>query len=106
MTQGFVKVILFLESETCCIKVSDSGIGISKEEQNRVFERFYRVRSQALEAVDGTGLGLSIVRSSISALSGSISLESAKGKGSTFLVKIPVKTPAKKKDRRKHISFI
>ena len=75
----------------CCIKISDSGIGIPEEEQKKVFERFYRGKSMASQEAGGTGLGLSIVFSSITALSGSIELESTEGKGSIFTVKIPVK---------------
>lgn len=97
---GFIKIGLFSERGMCCIKISDSGIGIPEKEQKKVFERFYRVKTQASEIAGGTGLGLSIVLSSVSALSGSIQLKSIEGKGSTFTVKIPVKT-ANRKGRRK-----
>ncbi len=88
---GFVRIELFSEKDMCCIKISDSGIGIPEEEQKKVFERFYRGKSMASQEAGGTGLGLSIVFSSITALSGSIELESTEGKGSIFTVKIPVK---------------
>lgn len=88
---GFVKIELFLEKDICCIKISDSGIGIPKEEQEKVFERFYRGKSRASQEAGGTGLGLSIVFSSVAALSGSVQLESTEGKGSIFTVKFPVK---------------
>jgi len=97
---GFVKIVLFLEQDMCCIRVLDSGIGIPREEQKKVFERFYRVKSRTSEETGGTGLGLSIVLSSVSMLSGSVELESTEGKGSTFTVKIPVK-PVNRKSRRK-----
>ncbi len=88
---GFVRIELFSEKDMCCIKISDSGIGIPEEEQKKVFERFYRGKSMASQEAGGTGLGLSIVFSSITALSGSIELESTEGKGSIFTIKIPIK---------------
>lgn len=102
MAYGFVKIELFLEKSMCCIRIIDSGIGIPEEEQQRVFERFYRGKSRASQKTEGTGLGLSIVFSSVVALSGTIQLESTEGKGSMFTVKIPVKSNVlKHKDRRK-----
>lgn len=87
---GWVKVSLDREPEKCCIRVSDSGIGIAESEKERVFERFYRADKQHSREIGGTGLGLSIVSEAVSLLGGTIELESRIGRGSTFTVKIPL----------------
>lgn len=70
--------------------IKDSGIGISEDDQARIFERFYRVdRSRSLET-GGTGLGLAIVKETLDTLDGDIRIESHKGLGTTFTVDIPL----------------
>jgi two-component system phosphate regulon sensor histidine kinase PhoR len=69
--------------------VADSGIGIPREEQQRVFERFYRVDKGRSREVGGTGLGLSIVKHLVQSLGGRISLISRPGKGSAFSAYLP-----------------
>lgn len=70
--------------------IKDSGIGISEDDQARIFERFYRVdRSRSLET-GGTGLGLAIVKETLDTLDGDIRIESHKGLGTTFIVDIPL----------------
>ena len=71
------------------IQVSDTGIGIPEEDQERIFERFYRVDKGRSRNSGGTGLGLSIVRNLVKLLGGSISVSSQVGKGSTFKVFLP-----------------
>jgi two-component system, OmpR family, phosphate regulon sensor histidine kinase PhoR len=71
------------------LEVQDSGIGIPRDEQPRVFERFYRVDKARSRELGGTGLGLSIVKHLVQSLQGRITLESRPGVGSTFLVYLP-----------------
>lgn len=71
------------------IKVSDNGIGISPEEQTRIFERFYRVDYGRSRDAGGTGLGLSIVAHIARAHGGSVRVWSRPGQGSTFTLRIP-----------------
>lgn len=71
------------------IKVKDNGVGISPEDQARIFDRFYRVRRPENESIEGTGLGLTIVQKLVEAHHGQIGLESFLGEGSTFYVTLP-----------------
>lgn len=77
--------------EHCTIWVSDTGIGISPEEQGRVWERFYRPSNPLAVEASGLGVGLSIVKSLVEAHGGRAWLESTPGAGSTFTVLLPVK---------------
>lgn len=72
--------------------VSDSGYGISEEDQAQVFRRFFRSSDATERAVQGTGLGLSIVQAIVEGHEGTISVESALGEGSTFTVLLPLAT--------------
>jgi len=74
----------------CRLEVSDTGIGLSPEDQERVFERFYRVDRARSRDLGGTGLGLSIVKNTVRNLGGEVGVRSVLGKGSTFWVELPV----------------
>lgn len=71
------------------VTITDQGIGIAQEDQERIFERFYRVDAARSRQTGGTGLGLSIVKHVISNHGGEVSLWSQQGKGSTFTVRLP-----------------
>lgn len=76
------------------VQVSDNGPGIPYEDQEHIFERFYRVHKDRSRATGGTGLGLSIVKSLVEAHGGRVSLQSIPGAGSTFHVIIPTEPVA------------
>jgi two-component system phosphate regulon sensor histidine kinase PhoR len=85
------KVLVKLGEEGGFLKatVSDTGIGIKKEDLSRIFDKFYRVKTSETRQIVGTGLGLSIVKSIVDAHLGSISVESEEEKGTTFTILFP-----------------
>ena len=86
------KIDVFTENvkDFVIIKVKDNGVGMSKIAQKRVFEKFYREHTGDLHDVKGHGLGLAYVKKIIDDHNGQIYVESEKGKGSTFIIKIPL----------------
>jgi two-component system sensor histidine kinase SenX3 len=89
-----VGVVIEADDDVAKILVKDSGIGIAKDEQARVFERFYRVDQSRSRETGGTGLGLSIVKHAAISHLGDVQLFSKPGVGSTFTLRLP--TVAKK----------
>ena len=87
---GWVHVSLDADHQFCYIKVEDNGIGIPEDQQDNVFERFYRVDKARSRETGGTGLGLAITRNIILLHQGIIRLTSKEGEGSSFLVRIPL----------------
>lgn len=87
---GRVTLKISEENNHCKIAVTDTGIGISAENQKRVFERFYRVDSSRSKKTGGTGLGLSIVKHVTEHHGGRIELESAEGEGTRVVCFVPV----------------
>ncbi|MBX3411693.1 MAG: HAMP domain-containing protein [Pirellulales bacterium] len=85
---GGVAITTYTEGEFALLEVSDSGIGIAAEHQDRVFERFYRVDRARSRELGGTGLGLSIVKHLAQAFGGGVGLRSTLGQGSTFFVRL------------------
>lgn len=88
--QGRVRVQVGCEGSEAVLRVSDTGLGIAAEHQERVFERFYRVDKGRSRESGGTGLGLSIVRHLVENFAGAVELESSLNRGSTFTVRIPL----------------
>ncbi len=84
-----IVVSTYSKNHLSYVSVQDHGIGIPLEDQNRIFERFYRVDKSHSRATGGTGLGLSIVKHAVKISHGTIHLESELGKGSTFTVSFP-----------------
>ncbi|MFA7533155.1 MAG: ATP-binding protein [Tissierellaceae bacterium] len=85
-----IAVSLGQEEEYLYIKVQDNGAGIPKEDQKRIFERFYRVEKGRSRDLGGTGLGLSIARQIVEAHKGDISLKSTPGEGTIVEVRLPL----------------
>ncbi len=83
---GSVSVILGRTGIHPTLQVTDTGIGIAREDQNRIFERFYRVDKSHSKQSGGTGLGLSIVKHAVAYHNGSITLDSTPGEGTTITV--------------------
>ncbi|MBR6614613.1 MAG: ATP-binding protein, partial [Lachnospiraceae bacterium] len=90
---GSVTVTVDQENGHTYLLVKDTGIGISKENQERVFERFYRVDKSRSKATGGTGLGLAIVKHIVSQHNATISIESEVGKGTEIRVDFAELTP-------------
>ena len=84
-----VSVFLTQTAQEIHIVVKDTGVGIPKEDQDRVFERFYRVDKSHSKEIGGTGLGLSIVKHAVGALKGSVILRSEEGNGTEICMKFP-----------------
>ncbi|RME56570.1 MAG: ATP-binding protein, partial [Caldilineae bacterium] len=93
---GEVRLSARVVDHTCEIRVEDTGPGIPEEDLPHIFERFYRVdKSRSRRAArngqsSGAGLGLSIVQTLVERNGGRISAESAIGKGTTFIVELPL----------------
>lgn len=88
--EGWVHVSLNADHKYFYVKVSDSGMGIPKEDQDHIFERFYRVDKSHSREIGGTGLGLAITRNAVIMHRGSIKVYSEPEEGTTFTVRIPL----------------
>lgn len=87
---GYVKVVLEEVQDRICIRFQDDGIGITEEDQSRIWNRFYQA-DKSHSKDKGFGLGLPMVKQIIDAHKGTISVESELGKGTTFIVLLPKK---------------
>lgn len=89
-TKGTIRFGFKIEGNLVCFHVEDEGIGISPEAINRIFENFVQEDISRTRQHEGSGLGLSIARGLVTLLGGDISVDSAKGAGSSFKIRIPV----------------
>jgi signal transduction histidine kinase len=84
-----VEMDLSASPETVTIRVHDHGLGIPREQRDKIFERFYRVTGPSQRAIPGLGMGLYIVAEIVKGHEGTITVDSEVGKGSTFTVTLP-----------------
>ena len=88
---GKVSIELHRQGDKIEFKISDTGPGISEEDQERVFERFFKADKARTRSNGGSGLGLSIVKKIVEMHAGTIDLESKPGEGTTFTIALPIK---------------
>jgi two-component system phosphate regulon sensor histidine kinase PhoR len=87
-----IKITTHSTAKSLVIRIEDNGIGMSKETQRRIFEKFYRAHTGNLHNVKGFGLGLSYVKTIVEAQRGKIKVDSTIGKGTTFTLEFPLKS--------------
>jgi len=85
-----ITVALRRQEDFIVISVTDQGVGIPRDEQQKIFDRFHRVSTGLVHDVKGSGLGLSIVRHIVEAHGGKVAVDSRPGEGSTFSIHLPI----------------
>ena len=88
--EGKIEIKVFQKSLNLIIEISDTGIGIPKQEYERIFERFYMVDKSRSQKIGSTGLGLSIVKHIVNSHKGSIKVKSKINVGTTIIIKLPI----------------
>ena len=88
--RGSVSVVVTARDDRVVLRVSDTGVGIASSEIGRVFDRFHRVRDDDIRSVEGTGIGLTLVAEAARAMSGTATVDSEPGLGSSFEVTLPL----------------
>ncbi|MBM3309418.1 MAG: ATP-binding protein, partial [Candidatus Altiarchaeales archaeon] len=92
---GKIEVTASKDGDFVLVEVRDTGIGIPEEDKEKVFEKYYQVKSGSVTSTGGSGLGLVICKSIVEDLGGKIWVESKLGKGSTFKFTLPYKEAKK-----------
>ena len=87
---GEIVLNLKAEEKQCLIIVNDTGIGIPADQLNKIFDRFHQVDSSQTRGYEGSGLGIALAKELVELHHGIITVESAEGKGSTFIVRLPL----------------
>lgn len=88
--ESWIRVQLEHEGNNAIVRISDTGIGISPEDQKRIFERFFKADRSHSRKYAGSGMGLAIVKKIVSLHQGEITVESTAGEGTTFIVVLPM----------------
>lgn len=88
--EKYIAISASIEDDFAVIHVEDKGIGISLEDQDRIFDTFYRAEDEKIQSLAGAGLGLTIIRHIVEAHNGKIEVESSPGKGSKFSLYLPL----------------
>lgn len=88
--KGEITIKVLKVSDNLEIRISDTGLGMSAEDQKNLFQKFYRVKTDDTSKIRGTGLGLWITKQIVELMNGKISVESILGKGSDFIVQFPI----------------
>ncbi len=86
-----IEIKVWLSGKEVMTSIRDRGLGISKKDQDKIYDRFYRCEESQELGIKGSGIGLTIVQRLVAAHRGRISLESSPGKGSTFTIVVPIK---------------
>lgn len=103
---GKIGLSLYQTSDNAVIEVSDTGIGISKEDQEHIFDRFFQADTSRSRHGEGTGLGLSIAKWIVEAHNGTIRVESELEKGSKFIITIPLQLPEIEEEPEAPVSIL
>lgn len=88
--KGTIQVFLEADEKEAIVRVEDTGIGISEEDQEHIFERFYKADKSRTHSSGGSGLGLSIIEKIVMMHGGTVCVESSLGQGTTFTVRLPL----------------
>lgn len=97
---GTIEVLLSEDKDSMYLTVSDTGFGIPKKQQNKMFTKLFRADNVTVKAIEGTGLGMYVVKAIIEQFKGEIAFTSEEDKGTTFTVKLPIVGVTKKEGQR------
>lgn len=101
-----IHVRLAHQNDFLTVSITDHGIGIPREEQPKIFDKFYRVSTGLVHDVKGSGLGLSLVEHIVKAHHGRVTVESEPGRGSTFTIRLPVTERLPDQDEERNRSVV